>query len=253
MYIRHGRAFVTNTRSIFRKGLILLDFRRWIRNYRIKYVIFKSPSSKYNEVFHCYLYIIKELPVYRSISLSHQPKDITAVGKELASRALAQRCVQRQGQIRGRKVLGFGWTTLGWAMMTSIVQQGSSLGSSLTSPSLNPNYNRTSGHWPYQALSGGKQRQIQLVGKEGICASSGHSPTTKALSAAAARDVQLQAYPTADVLTPTSRWLRNQPQPQTQQSQPTTAAFLIQTALLRDNLRKFSETTFGFLTTLSCL
>ena len=58
---------VTNTRTIFRKGLILLTFRK---QNRIKYIIFKSSSSKYNEVFHYYLYLIKELPVYRNTSLS---------------------------------------------------------------------------------------------------------------------------------------------------------------------------------------
>ena len=37
-----------------------------VGNHRIKYIIFKSSSSKYNEVFYYYLYFIKELPVHRN-------------------------------------------------------------------------------------------------------------------------------------------------------------------------------------------
>ena len=44
--------------------------------------------------------------------------------------------VQSQEHIRGRKASAFAWATLRWAMMTSIVKQGSNLGSSpTTSPS----------------------------------------------------------------------------------------------------------------------
>ena len=37
-----------------------------VHYHRIKYIIFKSSSSKYNEVFHYYLYLIKKPPVYGS-------------------------------------------------------------------------------------------------------------------------------------------------------------------------------------------
>ena len=46
-----------------------------------------------------------------------------------------------------RQIWGFGWATFRWAMMTSIVTQNSSLVSGPTTPSLNPHYNRPSGHW----------------------------------------------------------------------------------------------------------
>ena len=49
------------------------------------------------------------------------------------------------------------------------------------------------------------------MSKAGIRTSSGHSTTKKALSAAAADDEQLQANPTANVLTPASRRRRNEP------------------------------------------
>ena len=66
--------YVTKRNSVIKtnylsKGLILLAFRRQIRNHRLKYIKFKSSSSKYNEVFHYYLHLIKELPVYRNTSL----------------------------------------------------------------------------------------------------------------------------------------------------------------------------------------
>ena len=65
MYIRHERTSDTNIRTIFRKGLILLAL--WGKSYyhRVKYIIFKRSSSKYNEVSHYYLYVIRELPAYR--------------------------------------------------------------------------------------------------------------------------------------------------------------------------------------------
>ena len=53
----------------------------------------------------------------------------------------------QQRQTWGRKAPGFGLATFRWASCI-IVQQGSSLGSSPTFPSLNPHYNRPSGHWP---------------------------------------------------------------------------------------------------------
>ena len=58
--------------------------------------------------------------------------------------ASARCSVQSQGQIRGQIAPSIGWATFGWAMMISMVKQGSSLSSSPTSPSLNPHYNRPS-------------------------------------------------------------------------------------------------------------
>ena len=63
LYIRHKRISLTNTQTIFRKGLILLASQKQNYYHGIKYIIFKSSSSKYNEVFHYYFYLIKELPV----------------------------------------------------------------------------------------------------------------------------------------------------------------------------------------------
>ena len=44
-----------NNRTIFQKELILLAFRRQNYYHRIKYIIFKSSSSKYNEVSHFHI------------------------------------------------------------------------------------------------------------------------------------------------------------------------------------------------------
>ena len=49
-YVRHESTSVMNTRNIFQKELILLAFRRQNYYLRIKYIIFKSSSLKYNEV-----------------------------------------------------------------------------------------------------------------------------------------------------------------------------------------------------------
>ena len=68
LYIRHERTSDTNTRTI-QKWLIQLAFRKQNYYHRIKYIISKSSSSKYNEVFNCYLYSIKELLVYKNTSL----------------------------------------------------------------------------------------------------------------------------------------------------------------------------------------
>ena len=68
LYIRHERTSVTNTRTIFRKGIILIAFRKQNYYHGIKY-IFKGFPSKYDEVSHYYLYLIRELPVYRNTSL----------------------------------------------------------------------------------------------------------------------------------------------------------------------------------------
>ena len=69
LYIHHERTFVTSTWTIFRKGLVLLTLRKQKYYHRIKDIIFKSSSSKYNEASHYYLDLIKELPVYGNISL----------------------------------------------------------------------------------------------------------------------------------------------------------------------------------------
>ena len=68
--------------------------------------------------------------------------------------SLARRSVHGQEQIRGRKSPGFGW-----AMMTSIVTQSSSL----NVPSLNPHYNRSSGYWPCvkSCLVGGRDKHLE--------------------------------------------------------------------------------------------
>ena len=107
--------------------------------------------------------------------------------------------------------------------MTNIVQQGSNLGSYSTFSSPNPYYNSTFGSVTLcQVLSDGRPRQIAHSGwnnrwaRKVICTSSSHSTSTKALSVAAARDAQLLAYPTADVLIPANRRRRNRPQPRTQ-------------------------------------
>ena len=61
-----------NTQTIFQKELILVAF--WRQNYyhKIKYIIFKSSSSKYNEVSPYYLYLIGGLTVYGNTSLDQQ-------------------------------------------------------------------------------------------------------------------------------------------------------------------------------------
>ena len=69
LYIHHVRTSVSDTLTIFRKGLILRALQKQNYYHRIKYIIFKSSSSKYNKVSHYYLYLIKELPVYRNILL----------------------------------------------------------------------------------------------------------------------------------------------------------------------------------------
>ena len=69
LYICHERTSVTNTQTIFWKGLILLAFQKQSYYHWIKYIIFKISSLKYKEVFHFYLHLIKELPVYRNTSL----------------------------------------------------------------------------------------------------------------------------------------------------------------------------------------
>ena len=61
-----------NTQTIFQKELILLAFQRQNYYHRIKYIIFKSSSSKYNKVSQYYLCLIRELPVSRYTSLDQQ-------------------------------------------------------------------------------------------------------------------------------------------------------------------------------------
>ena len=94
--------------------------------------------------------------------------------------------------------------------MTSILQQGSSLGSCPTFSCSNSLYNQ-----PYvkSSLVGGRDKYTHSScdswwARKVICTSYGQSTPPKALSAAVARDTQLHVY-------------------------PTTAAFLIQIALLR--------------------
>ena len=64
-YICHKRTSLTNPQTI----LFLLAFFKQNYYLRIKYIISKSSSLKYNEIFHQYLYLIKELSVYRNTSL----------------------------------------------------------------------------------------------------------------------------------------------------------------------------------------
>ena len=61
-----------NTRTIFQKLLFLLALRRQSYYHRIKYITSKSASSKYNEISHYYLCLIRELPMYRNTSLDQQ-------------------------------------------------------------------------------------------------------------------------------------------------------------------------------------
>ena len=58
------------TQTIFQKELILQAFQRQNYYHWIKYIIFKSLSSKYNEVSHYYLYLIREQLVYRNTLLN---------------------------------------------------------------------------------------------------------------------------------------------------------------------------------------
>ena len=37
-----------------------------VRNHRVKYIVFKSSSLKYNEISHGYSYLKEEFPVYDS-------------------------------------------------------------------------------------------------------------------------------------------------------------------------------------------
>ena len=60
------------TQTIFQKELILVVFQRPNYYHKIKYIIFKSSSSKYNEVSHYHICLIKELPVYKNTSLNQQ-------------------------------------------------------------------------------------------------------------------------------------------------------------------------------------
>ena len=59
LYICQEWTLIMNTQTIFRKELILLAFRGQNYYHRIKYIIFKSSSSKYNEVSHYHLYLIR--------------------------------------------------------------------------------------------------------------------------------------------------------------------------------------------------
>ena len=53
--------------NYFSKGINSDGLSETVRNHRKKYILFKSFSSKYNEVFHYYLYLTKELPVCDNI------------------------------------------------------------------------------------------------------------------------------------------------------------------------------------------
>ena len=57
--IRHGRTSVTST-NYLSKRLILLTFREQVRNHRLKWIIFKSSSFEYNQVFHIYIFIFNK-------------------------------------------------------------------------------------------------------------------------------------------------------------------------------------------------
>ena len=61
-----------NNQTIFRKQIILLAFRRQNYYHGIKYIIFKSYSSKYNEVSHYHLYLIKRFSVYWNSSFDQR-------------------------------------------------------------------------------------------------------------------------------------------------------------------------------------
>ena len=120
--------------------------------------------------------------------------------------------------------------------MTSIVQQSSSLGSRLSSHSLNLHYNQPSSHWPCIVLFGGRQRKgICYLCQQHWGLRSHHQPKllnvgSASLPPAEAEDVE-----------------SNQPQPRTQHSltdQSQQFFFFFQTALLRANHRKsYNQTT----------
>ena len=135
-YVLHEWTSVMNNRTIFWKELILLTFLRQNYYHWIKHIIFKRSSSKYNEVSHYHI-SYKET----SCVLKYFPRlAANAIWTQAAKKKKRQRArVRSQGQIRGRKAPGFGLATFGWTMMTSIVQQGSSLDWSPTS--LNLHYN----------------------------------------------------------------------------------------------------------------
>ena len=152
--------------------------------------------------------------------------------------------------------------------MNSIVQQGLSLGSSQTSPSLNPYYKLTFGSltW-YQVLYGGRQWQIKsgqlgLAWRSGILYLSQQYEVFFLTTKPSCQTWALHPYhqPKQKTWNPTNHSRKPNKANQTNHSR---LFFLIQTALFRANLRKSynqtallranlrisSETTFGLLTT----
>ena len=145
--------------------------------------------------------------------------------------------------------------------MISIVKQGLSQDLSQTFPSLNPHFKPTFGSLTLcQVLSGGRPWQIEPRGEESVTSPSSMGSVSLPPNQAAKRGICV-------LTTIQSRRLGIQPPAvdPAQSTRPITAAFLIQTALLKANLRKFynqtallranlrksSEITFGPLTTFS--
>ena len=134
--------------------------------------------------------------------------------------------------------------------MTSVVQQGSSLGSCPTSPTFNPHYSRLLGHWPCvksceteklndleSGLSPKARKDLfPLLGAWGL----------RPLHQSQLPNLESASLPSAEAENVKS----NQSQPRTQHSQPDQSQllYLIQTALLRANFSRSFEITFGLLT-----
>ena len=100
-FLHRERTSVINTRTIYRKGLINCTcLSETIYYYRIKYIIFKSSSSKYNEVFHYYLYLIKELSCAQKPLHSAQLRSSIWYWINIAG-SNKSRCSQAQAGSRG--------------------------------------------------------------------------------------------------------------------------------------------------------
>ena len=151
--------------------------------------------------------------------------------------------------------------------MTSIIQQSSSLGSCPTFPSPKPHYNRPSGHWPCvkSCLVGGRDKytysgpvpdcQCSMTGlrprdkythsssesrwaRKVIRTSSSQGTPTKALSTSSScQRHTAPGLPNSRCFDSNQQTMQELASNPTQPAKPTTAAFLIQTAFLRANLR----------------
>ena len=135
--------------------------------------------------------------------------------------------------------------------MTSIVQQSSSLSSCPTFPSPKPPLSMTL----CQVLFGERQRQIytfrlrQPVDKEGFLYLLWSKHSDHGLISSSYQRCTAPGLPNSRCCDSRQQMMQGPAADQAQPTKPTTAAFLIQTALLRANLKKSSKTTFSLLTT----